>query len=32
MTGFISEGGTYFGCLLLNGEMHKNEVLYLLDS
>ena len=30
MTGNISEGGTYFGYLLLNCEMREYEVMYLL--
>ena len=32
MTGHISEGGTYFGYLLLNHEMHEYEVMHLLGS
>ena len=32
MTGYISEGGTYFGYLLLNREMHGYEVMHLLGS
>ena len=32
MTGYISEGGTYFGYLLLNREMHEYEVMHLLGS
>ena len=32
MTGNISEGGTYFGYLLLNREMREYEVMHLMDS
>ena len=32
MTGNISEGGTYFGYLLLNCEMREYEVMHLLGS
>ena len=32
MTGYISEGGTYFGYLLLNCEMHEYEVMHLFGS
>ena len=32
MTGYISEGGTYFGYLLLNREMCEYEVMHLLGS
>ena len=32
MTGYISEGGTYFGYLLLNREMREYEVMHLLGS
>ena len=32
MTGYISEGGTYFGYLLLNREMCGYEVMHLLGS
>ena len=31
MTGYISEGGIYSGYLLLNREMHENEVMDLLS-
>ena len=32
MTGYISEGGTYFGYLLLNRETRGYEVMHLLGS
>ena len=32
MTGYISEGGTYFGYLLLNREMREYEGMHLLGS
>ena len=32
MTGYFSEGGTYFGYLLLNREMRGYEVMHLLGS